>query len=64
MNFDIGIVGIVVIVASGLVSFALGRYFSNKRRDKKNAQQRAAEMSNQSRQVRRARERKDGRGRR
>ena len=58
---DIGIVGVVVIVASGLVSFALGRYFSNKRREKKDAQKRAADMANQSRQVRRARERKEGR---
>ena len=64
MNFDIGIVGTVVIVVSGLVSFALGRYFSNKRRNKKDAQKRAADMANQSRQVRRARERKEERGRR
>ncbi|MFC5609863.1 hypothetical protein [Variovorax soli] len=61
---DIGTVGIVIIVASGIVSFALGRYFSNKRREKKDAQKRAADMANQSRQVRRARERKEERGRR
>ena len=64
MNFDIGIVGIVIVVASGIVSFALGRYFSNKRREKKDAQKRAADMANQSRQVRRARERKAERERR
>ena len=58
---DIGTVGIVIIVASGVVSFALGRYFSNKRREKKDAQKREADMANQSRQVRRARERKEGR---
>ena len=58
---DIGTVGIVIIVVSGVVSFALGRYFSNKRREKKDAQRRAADMANQSRQVRRARERKEGR---
>lgn len=40
---DIGTVGIVIIVASGIVSFALGRYFSNKRREKKDAQKRAAD---------------------
>ena len=61
---DLGTVGIVIIVASGIVSFALGRYFSNKRREKKDAQKRAADMANQSRQVRRARERKEERGRR
>ena len=58
---DIGTVGIVIIVVSGVVSFALGRYFSNKRREKKDAQKREADMANQSRQVRRARERKEGR---
>ncbi|MBS0343721.1 MAG: hypothetical protein JSS56_24725 [Proteobacteria bacterium] len=63
MNLDIGVVGIIVIVASGIVSFALGRYLSNKRREKKDAQKRTAELANQSRQVRRARERKE-RGRR
>ncbi|MBS0450864.1 MAG: hypothetical protein JSS14_06080 [Proteobacteria bacterium] len=64
MNFDIGTVGIVVIVASGIVSFALGRFLSKKRREKKDSQRRAADMANQSRQVRRARERKEERGRR
>lgn len=58
MNFDIGIVGIVIVVASGIVSFALGRYLSTRRRAKKDAQKRAADMANQSRQVRRAQERK------
>ena len=64
MNFDIGLVGIVIIVASGIVSFALGRYLSTKRRAKKDAEKRAAEQAAQSRQVRRARERKSERGRR
>ncbi|HYP70141.1 MAG TPA: hypothetical protein VEP93_04610 [Variovorax sp.] len=64
MNLDIGLIGIVIIVASGIVSFALGRYFSTKRREKKAAEKRAAEMASQSRQVRRARERKSERDRR
>ena len=64
MNFDIGLVGIIIIVASGLASFALGRYFSNKRRTKKDAQKRAAEQAAQTRQVRRARERREERTRR
>lgn len=61
-NFDIGIVGTIIIVVSGLGSFALGRYLSNKRRTKKDADKRAAEQASQSRQVRRARERREGRG--
>ena len=61
MNMDIGIVGIVIIVASGIASFAVGRYLSTKRRAKKDAQRRAAEHAAQSRQVRRARERRERR---
>lgn len=64
MNFDIGLIGIVIVVVSGIGSFALGRYISNKRRAKKDAQKRAAEHAAQSRQVRRARERKAERERR
>ena len=55
---DIGIVGIVIILVSGVGSFALGRWLSTKRRAKKQAEKRAAELANQSRQVRRARARK------
>ena len=55
---DIGIVGIVIILVSGVGSFALGRWLSTKRRAKKQAEKRAAEVAGQSRQVRRARERK------
>ncbi|HSV57969.1 MAG TPA: hypothetical protein VLJ19_03645 [Variovorax sp.] len=55
---DIGIVGIVIILVSGVGSFALGRWLSTKRRAKKQAEKRAAELANQTRQVRRARERK------
>jgi type II secretory pathway pseudopilin PulG len=55
---DIGIVGIVIILVSGVGSFAVGRWLSTKRRAKKQADRRAAEHAAQSRQVRRARERK------
>lgn len=61
MNFDIGLIGIVIVVVSGIGSFALGRYISNKRRAKKAAEKRAAEQAAQSRQVRRARERREER---
>ena len=62
MNLDIGLIGIVIVVVSGLVSFAVGRYLSTKRRAKKQADKRAAEHAAQSRQVRRARDRRKGRG--
>jgi len=58
---DIGVLGLIIVVVSGLASFAVGRWLSNKRRAKKDAQRRAAEQANQSRQVRRARERRERR---
>ena len=58
---DIGIIGVVIILVSGIGSFALGRWLSARRRAKKQAEQRAAEQAAQSRQVRRARERRGGR---
>ena len=58
---DIGIIGIVIAVASGLGSFALGRWLTNRRRQKKAEQARAVAEAGQSRQVRRARERRQKR---
>jgi len=58
---DIGVVGLIIVVVSGLASFALGRWLSGKRRAKKEAERRAAEQAAQSRQVRRARERRERR---
>ena len=54
---EIGIIGLVIAVVSGLASFALGRWLSSRRRQKKAQQSRAAAEAGQSRQVRRARER-------
>jgi len=54
---DIGIIGLVIAVVSGLGSFVLGRWLSTRRRQKKAAQAREAAEAGQSRQVRRARER-------
>ena len=54
---DIGILGLVIAVVSGLASFVLGRWLSNKRRQKNADQARAVAEAGQSRQVRRARER-------
>ncbi|MGO4389733.1 hypothetical protein AB4Z46_00135 [Variovorax sp. M-6] len=58
---EIGIIGIVIAVVSGLASFALGRWLSGRRRQKKAQQARAAAEAGQSRQVRRARERRQKR---
>jgi type II secretory pathway pseudopilin PulG len=54
---EIGILGLVIAVVSGLASFAIGRWLSNRRRQKKAEQARAIAEAGQSRQVRRARER-------
>ena len=54
---EIGIIGLVIAVLSGLASFVLGRWLSKRRRQKKADQARAAAEAAQSRQVRRARER-------
>jgi type II secretory pathway pseudopilin PulG len=54
---EIGIIGLVIAVLSGLASFVLGRWLSKRRRQKKADHARAAAEAAQSRQVRRARER-------
>lgn len=54
---EVGIIGLVIAVVSGLGSFLLGRWLSKRRRQKKADQARAAIEAGQSRQVRRARER-------
>ncbi|MDM0069414.1 MULTISPECIES: hypothetical protein [unclassified Variovorax] len=58
---EIGIIGLVIALLSGLASFALGRWLSKRRRQKKADQARAAAEAGQSRQVRRARERQQKR---
>lgn len=58
---EIGIIGVVIAVASGLCSFALGRWLTTRRRQKKSDQARAAAEAGQSRQVRRARARQQRR---
>jgi len=54
---EIGIIGLLIAVLSGLASFVLGRWLSKRRRQKKADEARAAAEAGQSRQVRRARER-------
>lgn len=58
---EIGPIAIAVAVVSGLASFLIGRWLSRGRREKKAAKERAAAEATQSRQVRRARERRDQR---
>ncbi|MDM0036164.1 hypothetical protein QTI33_28785 [Variovorax sp. J22P271] len=58
---EVGIIGLVIALLSGLASFALGRWLSKRRRQKKADQARAAAEAGQSRQVRRARERQQKR---
>lgn len=58
---EVGVIALVIAVVSGLVSFALGRWLSTRRREKKALKARAAEHASQSRQVRRARERQQRR---
>lgn len=58
---EVGTLAIVIAVVSGVVSFLVGRWLSRGRREKKAARERAAAEATQSRQVRRARERRDQR---
>ena len=60
---EIGILGLLIAIVSGLASFALGRWLSKRRREKNADKARAAEHAMQSRQVRRARERQQQRRR-
>jgi hypothetical protein len=60
---EVGILGLVIAIVSGIGSFALGRWLSKRRRENKAHQGRVAEHASQSRQVRRARERQQQRRR-
>lgn len=58
---DSGLIyGIIIAVACGFASFAVTRWFA-RRGDRKAAEQRLAAEAQQSRQVRRARERRNKR---
>ena len=58
---EVGTLAIVIAVVSGLASFFVGRWLSRGRREKKAAHERAVAEAVQSRQVRRARERRQQR---
>lgn len=55
---DLSTAGIVILIASALASFAIGRWWSRGRRGKKQERERLARQAAQSRQVRRANERR------
>ena len=55
---DIHPLGILILIASAAASFALGRWFSRKHRAKKQERERIAREAAQSRQVRRANQRR------
>lgn len=59
-GIDISVVGLVLAAITGIGSFVLGRHFSRRRRKKQRERERAAARATESRQVRRARERRDG----
>jgi len=55
---EVGAIAIGIAVVSGTASFLIGRKLSRNRREKKTQQEVAAVQANESRQVRRARERR------
>jgi type II secretory pathway pseudopilin PulG len=58
---EVGIVGIVVAVLSGLASFLVSRWLTRRSQRRKMEKMRAEVLASQSRQVRRAKERQDKR---
>lgn len=60
---DLSPIGIVILIGSAIASFAVGRWWSRSRRDRKQERERAEREAAQSRQVRRANERRSSRKR-
>ena len=58
-GLDISVIGLVVAVVTGLGSFLIGRRMREKRALKKREKERVVSRSNETRQVRRARERRE-----
>lgn len=57
---ELGPIGIVFFLVTSIGSFALARWFSKRRREDRRNRERAAIEAVQSRQVRRARQRRGG----
>ena len=58
-GIDISVIGIFIAVVTGIGSYVLGRRMREKRALKKREKDRVAAQANETRQVRRARERKE-----
>ena len=58
-GIDVSVIGLFIAVVTGLGSFVLGRRMRAKRAAKKRAKERIASQAGETRQVRRARERKE-----
>lgn len=58
-GIDLSLAGLVLAVLTGIGSFFVGRHLRRKRMDKRRAHDRAMAQAVQSRQVRRARERRE-----
>jgi topoisomerase-4 subunit A len=59
-GIDISVIGLFIAVVTGLASFLVGRHFRMKRAAKRREKDRAAAQAIETRQVRRARERREG----
>lgn len=58
-GIDISVIGIFIAVVTGLGSYVLGKRMREKRAAKKREKDRVVSQAGESRQVRRARERKE-----
>lgn len=58
-GFDISTIGLAIAVVTGIASFWFGRHIRMKRNAKKQEQQRLASRAGETRQQRRARERRE-----
>ena len=58
-GIDISVIGVFIAVVTGIGRYVLGRRMREKRALKKRVKDRIASQANETRQVRRARERKE-----
>ena len=61
-GIDISILGVILAVVTGFGSYILGRRMREKRQGNRRAKDRAIAQANETRQVRRARERREQEG--
>ena len=58
-GIDVSVIGLFIAVVTGIGSYVLGRRMREKRAAKKREKDRIASQANETRQVRRARERRE-----